>query len=115
MLEQYKKRLLDHFQQCSPHLDPGLRLSGLSRDLQIPSRHISQVVNQAFGVNFNAFVNQYRIWEFKNLVAKGMLHTFSIEGLIRESGFNSKTTFYKAFQELESQDLKDFLLGHQVD
>ena len=77
-------------------VDPDLNLNKLSEKLGIPPRELSRIINTEGETNFNDFLNEFRIDHFKNLLDDDQL---SIEGMAFESGFKSKTSFYRAFKK----------------
>jgi len=78
---------------------PTLTLEDLSRELNISKEQISTIINQGFGMNFNDYVNSYRIEEIKKRFKNGDASRFTILGIALDSGFNSKTTFNRAFKK----------------
>ena len=81
-------------------VDPDLNLNKLSEKLEIPPRELSRIINTEGKANFNDFLNEFRIDHFKNLLDDDQL---SIEGMAFESGFKSKTSFYRAFKKSTGQ------------
>lgn len=82
-------------------LNPNLSLRSLADQLQLNANQLSWLINSQYGLNFNGFVNQYRLAFFKELVTKASLEQFSLIGLAYESGFNSKTVFNTYFKKVE--------------
>ena len=80
--------------------DPDLNLNKLSAKLNISPRELSRMINIESQQNFNDFLNEFRICYFKNLLQHDEL---SIEGMAYESGFKSKTSFYRAFKKSTGQ------------
>lgn len=78
---------------------PTLALQDISRELELSKEQISTIINQGFGMNFNDYVNAFRIQETKQRFDKGDAANFTILGIALESGFNSKTTFNRAFKK----------------
>jgi AraC-like DNA-binding protein len=82
------------------YLEPELTLSDLARRLQTNASVLSAVVNRAFGKNFNDFVNEYRVQAVKRLLADPSASHLSLLGIGLECGFNSKSTFNRAFRKV---------------
>lgn len=78
---------------------PTLTLEDLSRELNTSKEQISMIINQGFGMNFNDYVNTYRIEEIKKRFMNGEASKFTILGIALDSGFNSKTTFNRVFKK----------------
>jgi len=91
--------LKNHLEVQKPHLVPGLSISGLARQMAVPARHLSQVINSQLGQNFVDFINFYRIEEAKRLLSESGASGRTILEIAYDSGFNSKSVFNKAFKK----------------
>lgn len=76
--------------------DPDLTIARLARRLSVPTRQLSEAINQAGGMNFHTFVNTARIDVAKSTL-KAEPH-WTILDIAIECGFNSKSTFNDAFR-----------------
>ncbi len=81
-----------------PYLDTELDIGILANQLNIHAHQLSKLINSQINKNFFEFVNNYRIEEFKKLVANPKNKHFSILGLALDAGFNSKATFNRIFK-----------------
>ena len=80
------------------YLETELNIADLAYRLNIPIHQLSKLINTQLNNNFFEFVNNYRIEEFKKLVANPKNKHFSILGLAIDAGFNSKATFNRIFK-----------------
>ena len=80
-------------------MDPNLTLPLLAEMMEIPSNHLSQLLNEGYGKNFADFVNTYRLEAFKAKVADKSQRHLTILALAYDSGFNSKTVFNTYFKK----------------
>lgn len=78
--------------------DPELVIADLANALNTHPKKISQVINQGFGMNFNDFVNHYRILALQQKFQKGEHSMQTLLGMAFDVGFNSKSTFNRAFK-----------------
>lgn len=63
-------------------------------------RHISQVINEKTGDNFNALINDIRIREAcRGVRPGGKFARFTVEGIANAVGFRSRTSFIAAFKK----------------
>ena len=100
--KQISSEIKSCFELEKPYLDPEFNMSMMSRQLNIPKHHITEVLNTEIGKNFFSFVNEYRIEEVKKqLLEKGDI--YSIESIGFECGFSSKSTFYTVFKKITGQ------------
>ncbi|KZS42155.1 hypothetical protein AWE51_01550 [Aquimarina aggregata] len=90
-------------------LNPDLSLRILAEDLDTTTGVVSKIINTDFKVSFNDFVNKYRIEEVKNKLDTNSSGQFTLLALAQDSGFKSKTTFYRAFQKFTSHTPKSYL------
>ncbi len=77
--------------------NPKLKSSDVAEKLGISVHQFSEIINIGLQKNFSSFVNAYRINYAKSLLQENT--SFTIEGIGKESGFNSKSTFYTAFKK----------------
>ena len=57
------------------------------------------MINESFHQNFYDFVNTYRIKESKRLLKDPESEKYKIISIAYDSGFSSKSSFYKAFKK----------------
>ncbi len=79
-----------------PYLNPDLKIADVAQKLNISSHELSKLINENLNCNFTEFINKYRIEEAKQLIVTNSNYT--IEAIGNQSGFNSKSAFYKAFK-----------------
>lgn len=88
---------------------PDLTLNEVAKKLGTNTVVLSRVVNQQFELNFNDYINQYRV----NAVIKRIgLPEFKNQTLLAiafDAGFNSKATFNRAFKKFTDKNPKEFL------
>jgi len=99
------------------YLNPDLSLPQLAETLDVPSHHLSRVINDQFGVNFFNFVNRYRVEEVKAKINDPKFRNLSILGIAYDSGFNSKSAFNRVFKNMEGITPSEYKrqISHQTD
>jgi AraC-like DNA-binding protein len=111
--DQILASIESHFTIAKPYLRHGYSLRNLSEDLEITYTYLSFIINREYGLNFNDLINRYRISHMQQLMEKPDAHMYTLEGLAHKSGFNSRSTFYRAFQKstgkIPSAFLRDML------
>jgi AraC-like DNA-binding protein len=70
---------------------------------------LSKMINQGFNLNFNDFINYYRIEAVKEKIKNGEQKTQTLLGIAYDCGFNSKATFNRAFKKATNQSPKDWI------
>ncbi len=109
VLSSDKQQISRFMESREAFLRPDLNLEELAVELGITRAQLSRTINAGFGMNFNDFVNSYRIARFKEHLKQGDHHNHSLLGLAYESGFNSKATFNRVFQKLEGNSPSSYL------
>jgi AraC-like DNA-binding protein len=94
-------------------LDPEISVTSLARLLNTNSAYISQAINTRLNQRFSDFINQYRVEASKGLLLDPQNDKFTIEALAHQSGFRSKSAFYKAFQKSQGQSPAEFKNLHR--
>ena len=98
---QFRDRLKQYFTEFKPYLNPQLSLSILAEELQMHPNKLSFLINEVMQINFNEFLNYYRLTHFKKLAVNPKLKHITILGLAYDSGFNSKSVFNTYFKKAE--------------
>jgi len=81
------------------YLDPDLTLTKLAESTAIPAKHLSQIINEQYELNFNDFINRYRVDEAKRKLLDPAAKDFKLLRIAFEAGFNSKSVFNIAFKK----------------
>ena len=90
-------------------LIPDITLKDFSGHVELSSRETSRLINKGLNMTFIDFINQYRIERFKELANSEKIKHLSLLGLAYESGFNSKSTFYRVFKKMEGKNPSSYL------
>ena len=98
-LLQWKEKVTASMQQDKLYEDAELTLSQLAKKLSTNTSVLSKVINQGFGLNFNDFVNEYRVKAVIELLKAGEQKNQTLLGIAFDCGFNSKATFNRAFKK----------------
>jgi AraC-like DNA-binding protein len=79
-------------------LNPDLDLELLSTYLGIPEKNCSYVLNKGMNLNFNQYINNFRVEAFKERIRRGQHETHTLTSIAYECGFSSKSTFNRVFK-----------------
>ncbi|MEY3564033.1 MAG: hypothetical protein RJA23_203 [Bacteroidota bacterium] len=96
-LDQVCALISRHLDLAKPYKNPDYSLDTLAHDLAVPKLKLTQALNLKLGKNFYQVINAARAAEAKLLLQKEKGDDLLGVGL--ESGFKSKSTFYKYFKE----------------
>ncbi len=81
------------------YLNKELNLQKLSVILETNKMYVSQVISEKTGKHFNNYVNEYRINEARQLIIDGRFNNYTIQSIAEMAGFNSLSSFNKAFKK----------------
>jgi len=95
--------------EAKPYRNPGLTLSELAEQLGTNRHSLSRVINEGMGMNFNDFVNSYRVEEFKVLALDENYQNHTLLAIAYIVGFNSKSAFNRSFKKLEQCTPREYL------
>ena len=71
----------------------------LSKQLSSNTKYISKAIKEETGMNFNTFINTFRIEEAKRILRDKISSTWSLDAVAEQSGFNNTTSFFQAFKK----------------
>ena len=100
--EEEANIILHYFEQKKPYLKQNLSINEVSVEINIPLKLLSFIINQYFKLNFNDFVNKYRVEWIVNRIQNGDLNRFTLSSISQEAGFSNKTTFLSAFKKVHN-------------
>ncbi|MCP2028797.1 AraC-like DNA-binding protein [Flavobacterium sp. HSC-32F16] len=90
------------------YTDSTLSREKIAEELGISSGYVSQIVNTITGDNFANYINQYRVEAVKEMISNSDYENYNLLTIGLESGFTSKTTFYKAFKKVTGQTPNEY-------
>lgn len=100
--KEYNEELLklkDYMVDKKPFLNPSLTIQDISREIGIPTRELSVLINHQLGQHFYDFVNTYRIENAMDILKDTTKSKVTILEILYEVGFNSKSSFNTAFKK----------------
>ncbi|WP_025742623.1 helix-turn-helix domain-containing protein [Aquimarina pacifica] len=91
------------------YLDNTLTLQGLSEKLGFSTNDVSWLLNNIHQCTFYDYINQYRVQAFIEKIERGEHNAHTLLALSLDSGFNSKSTFNKAFKTLMNDTPTEYI------
>ena len=82
-----------------PFLNADLKLPDLADLLKVTPHMLSQVVNQEFGMNFQQYLNSYRVRHSMEKLSSENFSHLTISSIALDTGFNSLSAFNAAFKK----------------
>ena len=113
-IKQLQKRL--HYFMFEEELFkiPELSLKILAEKLNTSSNNLSWLLNQVYQQSFYDYINMLRIKEVLKSIDSGFHIKQTLISLAYDAGFNSKSTFNKAFKNVTSQTPSVYIKNKQV-
>ncbi|BDX37583.1 hypothetical protein CYCD_09380 [Tenuifilaceae bacterium CYCD] len=97
MAQEFLKKIDVLIDEKKCYLEPELTLGDLSNMSGVPSRYLSQIINQYKNKSFFDYINGLRVNYACNLLINDNKKT--VLEILYESGFNSKTSFNTSFKK----------------
>jgi len=94
-------------------LKSDLNIQMLAKELNTPSKYISQVINLKLNKSFSSYINEQRIEYAKKILLNEGLNKYNISGIGLKSGFRSNSQFYNSFKKYTALTPTDFVKKHK--
>ena len=92
-----------------PFLQHRYSLKDLAEGTNIPLHHLSAFINKHYGINFNDFINGFRVQYCKQKILNHECEQKKLEAIAQESGFSNRNTFTSAFKKVTGVNPSEFL------
>ncbi|OJJ23103.1 AraC family transcriptional regulator [marine bacterium AO1-C] len=107
--QYWKQKVLTLMEADELYKNQLLKITDVAEALETNARVISRMINQEFEMNFNDFVNHYRVQAVKEQIDQKAYESYTLLGIAMECGFNSKTTFNRAFKKFLDMSPRAYL------
>ena len=94
--------------ESKPYLEPSLTIQELSKQVNIPVRDLSVLINHHINQHFFDFINEYRIQKAMQILKNPSKSKLTILEILYDVGFNSKSSFNTAFKKYTNQTPTEF-------
>lgn len=92
-------KIIHEMEVKESYLNQDLTLHSFANDIHVSARIISSCINQNLGLNFNEWVNNYRVDHALKMIQSDRTNQLSIEGIGLDSGFKSRSAMYASFKK----------------
>ena len=89
-------RLEAYFRHEKPWLDPGCKIADLVEVFDVNRTALSSFINRTYGMNFNRYLNRWRLRELDRLRALPSNRGKSMRSLVEKAGFDNYRTYLRA-------------------
>ena len=108
-LDQLKDIIISLMETDKVYLNSDLTIQILAEYAGTTVKKCSYVLSQGLNTNFNRFINKYRVEAFKNKVLEHSNQNFTLLSIAYDCGFESKSTFNRAFKNLTGSTPSQYL------
>ena len=100
--------LNNHIITSELYLQSNLSVYDVAKSLNQPSQKISSLIQKNTNGNFNDYINRIRVEKAKKYLKDPNYEKYTYLAIGFECGFNSKSTFYRAFAKITGTNPTDF-------
>ncbi len=107
-----REELISKFNQLMDekyYRETDCNLGTLAKKMNSNSKYVSEVVHSSTGMPFSKYITELRINEAKKLLEENNTELYSIEGIGRMVGFQSKSSFNTHFKQLTGMTPSEYL------
>ncbi len=101
------ERIECYFTTSQQFLNPCFTFDKFAKEINIPKNILSTVLNREMNKSFYQLLAEYRIQHAKTLLIS-QDYLFTIESVVYDCGFNSKSSFHKHFKQFVGATPSDF-------
>jgi AraC-like DNA-binding protein len=111
--KKYLNKLSVFMDTEKPYLVPEITLFDLSKQVSIPHRSLSEIINGSLNQNFYDFINSYRVKESQRLLENQDNKHKTVLEILYAVGYNSKSSFNVAFKKYTGMTPSQFKKLHK--
>lgn len=104
-----------HFKKKKPYCDPDFTISQLATSVDSNITYISKAIKLNKNMNFNIFVNSYRIDMVKGMLDSDFQNKYTMRYIYTSSGFRHQSTFNKVFKQIEGVTPSEYIKNFEPD
>lgn len=98
-----------------PYCDPDFTISQLSEAIDGNVTYISKAIKLNKDVNFNVFINSYRIDLVKEMLDNDYQNKYTMRYIYTTSGFRHQSTFNKVFKQISGVTPSEYIKKLELD
>lgn len=111
--QQLISKLTSAMREDKLFLENDLNLNSLADYVESNRHHVSMIINKHFDMNFNDYVNQFRVERLKEVILDKENQNYTLIHLAYECGFNNKVSFNKAFKKFTGLTPTEHIRKHR--
>lgn len=93
-----RQRIEMYLENKKPYLNPEFKITDMAKDLLSNRTYISAFINREYGMNFNRFINNYRLKEVERLQSEAIQKKQKISSMeiVIHAGFSNYRSYFRA-------------------
>ena len=93
-----RQRVEMYLENKKPYLNPEFKITDMAKDLSSNRTYISAFINREYGMNFNRFINNYRLKEVERLQLEAVRRKRKVSSMeiIIHAGFSNYRSYFRA-------------------
>jgi len=95
-----KEQIAALMEKKAVYLQHNFSLQNLSEELNVPYYQLSAIINRETQMNFNDYLNSYRVQHCIKRMKNGESKNITLEALGYECGFNNRNSFTQSFKKV---------------
>ncbi|MDR1436729.1 MAG: helix-turn-helix domain-containing protein, partial [Candidatus Symbiothrix sp.] len=107
--EKVYDQIVRYIESAQPYLNCNLKIGELSGMLDINTTYINKAILIYKNVNFNNFINTYRVAHAKRMIQDNAQYT--LEYVYQSSGFKNQSSFNRIFKTLEGSTPSEYRIS----
>lgn len=110
IIKNLYKQILNYFNENQPWKECDYTIQDLAAELGTNTTYISRAINQNTKMNFNTFINKYRIEYIKNEIEENHINKrYKLIHIYNSAGFKHQSTFNKAFKQFMKMTPSEYI------
>lgn len=97
--KELHKKLVAYVEKEKSYINPDLKMGDLASALDTSSHSLSYLLNQYLNQSYYDFINEYRVTQFKKMVADSQYSRYTLTALAELCGFSSRASFFRSFKK----------------
>lgn len=114
-LNRLYESIVMHLHKKKPYCDPDFTISQLSIAIDSNITYISKAIKLNKDVNFNIFINSYRIDMVKEMLNNDYQNKYTMRYIYTSSGFRHQSTFNKVFKQISGITPSEYIKNVELD
>ena len=101
--KEYMEKIEKVIKEESLYKTPEFSIKDLAKITGINQSYLSQCINGSLHLSFTDYINRFRVDLAKQVLLNPRYNKYTVDAIAEEVGFNSKSSYYRAFKKITNQ------------